>query len=85
MTKPHARAKAPPMPPGVAGVHAKSVAQIADIIAVEAQRMAERQAQGALSSADTRKLTDLAQASRALATGTLWGARAVLAKSGGDK
>lgn len=89
MTKARARVPRqhlPPMPIKAESDFAEAVSGIAGILASEARRLATKQQGGAaLNQVDSRVLANLALAAKALQSGSLWGARAIKAKSGDDK
>lgn len=81
-----ARQPLAPMPIKAESDFVSAVERISAVMAGEAARLATKQALGnPLNEVDTRVLANLALAAKALQSGSLWGARAIKAKSGDDK
>ncbi len=77
-----ARARAPHQVPSPAEQDfAAGVAGLAALIRSETAKLTAKAAAGPLGFADTRTIANLAQAAKALQSGSLWGARSILRKS----
>lgn len=82
MTKARPRAPnpLPPIPGSAEQNFADGVANLAEVINIESTRLMAKVQGGKLNAQDARILTSLAQAAKALQSGSLWGARAIMAK-----
>lgn len=84
-----ARARKPttPVPAEAERDFAVGVAALAALIRSQAERLTEQGKTAALTMQESRTVANLAQAAKALQSGSLWGARHILtkAKPGGDK
>ena len=89
MTRPLARARAPKhdahIPAAAEQDFAAGVVALAALIRSQAEQLTKKGEAGPLTMQESRCVANLAQAAKALQSGSLWGARAIRAKVESEK